>query len=106
MRQACRLPYELVVDGQTRDFGDRAYMLSPLDLAAPELIKSLLEAGVVSFKIEGRLKTSHYVAATSQVYRAALDQALAGRATNYPAPPRSTCSKVFHGASRKGSSAG
>lgn len=74
--QACRLPYELVVDGETRDSGERAYLLSPLDLAAPDLIEPLLEAGVVSFKIEGRLKTASYVAATSQTYRAALDAAI------------------------------
>lgn len=73
--QACRLPYEMVVDGETRDFGERAYLLSPLDLAAPDLIQPLLEAGVVSFKIEGRLKTASYVAATSQTYRAAIDAA-------------------------------
>ncbi len=73
--QACRLPYEMVVDGETRDFGERAYLLSPLDLAAPDLIEPLLSAGVVSFKIEGRLKTASYVAATSQTYRAALDAA-------------------------------
>jgi len=77
--QACRLPYELIVDGQPRDFGDRAYLLSPQDLAAPDLIAPLLAAGVVSFKIEGRLKSAHYVAATSQTYRAALDAALAQR---------------------------
>jgi U32 family peptidase len=74
--QACRLPYEMVVDGETRDFGERAYLLSPLDLAAPDLIEALLDAGVVSFKIEGRLKTASYVAATSQTYRAALDAAI------------------------------
>ncbi len=73
--QACRLPYEMVVDGETRDFGERAYLLSPLDLAAPDLIEPLLEAGVVSFKIEGRLKSASYVAATSQTYRAAIDAA-------------------------------
>lgn len=32
--QACRLPYELIVDGQKKELGDRAYLLSPQDLAA------------------------------------------------------------------------
>ena len=36
--QACRLPYEMVVDGAPRDLGDRAYLLSPQDLAAYDLI--------------------------------------------------------------------
>src|SRR5580704_1161189 len=36
--QACRLPYELVVDGVLRDLGDRAYLLSPEDLEASALV--------------------------------------------------------------------
>ncbi|HEX4588884.1 MAG TPA: U32 family peptidase, partial [Gemmataceae bacterium] len=73
--QACRLPYEMVVDGRPVDLGDRAYLLSPQDLAAYELVEPLAKAGVVSFKIEGRLKSAHYVAATTQTYRAAIDAA-------------------------------
>jgi putative protease len=75
--QACRLPYELVVDGETRDLGENAYLLSPQDLAAYELIEDLTQMGVASFKIEGRLKSAHYVAATTQTYRAAIRSALA-----------------------------
>ena len=74
--QACRLPYELIVDGQARDLGDRAYLLSPSDLAAYDLIGELMAAGVTAFKIEGRLKSAHYVAATCQTYRAAIDAAI------------------------------
>jgi len=81
--QACRLPYDLVVDGTTRDLGDRRYLLSPQDLAAIDDIPALLEAGVMSFKIEGRLKSPEYVAAVTQVYRRALDAALRKTA---PAP--------------------
>ena len=55
--QACRMPYELIVDGALRDLGDRRYLLSPQDLAAAREIPALLERGVVSFKIEGRLKS-------------------------------------------------
>ncbi len=71
--QACRMPYELVVDGALRDLGDRRYLLSPQDLAAVEEIPALIERGVVSFKIEGRLKSPEYVAAVCQVYRRAID---------------------------------
>lgn len=74
--QACRLPYEMLVDGQPRDLGDKAYLLSPQDLAAYELIQPLIEAGVISFKIEGRLKGGPYVAATTKMYRSAIDAAL------------------------------
>ncbi len=73
--QACRLPYQLIVDGQVKDLGDKAYLLSPSDLAAHSLIADLTHLGVKSFKIEGRLKSAHYVAATCQTYRAAIDAA-------------------------------
>ena len=78
--QACRLPYEMIVDGQKRDLGDKAYLLSPQDLAAYELIAPLIAAGVISFKIEGRLKGGAYVAAATAMYRAATDAALQSEA--------------------------
>lgn len=72
--QACRLPYELVVDGAPRDLGDRRYLLSPLDLAAYDLVPALV--GLVdSIKIEGRLKSAEYVAAATRAYRKAVDEA-------------------------------
>jgi U32 family peptidase len=78
--QACRMPYTLVVDGKQTDLGDKRYLLSPQDLAAVNEIPALLDAGVVSFKIEGRLKSPEYVAAVTQVYRRAIDDALASKA--------------------------
>lgn len=77
--QACRLPYELIVDGKRTDLGDRAYLLSPQDLAGHEQIPALLHAGVTCFKIEGRLKGPAYVAATTRLYREAIDHAIAGK---------------------------
>ncbi len=78
--QACRLPYEMIVDGERRDLGEKRYLLSPQDLAAVNDIPALIDAGVCSFKIEGRLKTPEYVAAVSQVYRRAIDRAVQDRA--------------------------
>lgn len=77
--QACRLPYELVCDGHDIDLGQQKYLLSPQDLAAYELIPDLLDAGVCSLKIEGRLKTPEYVANTVQHYRSVLDAAMDDR---------------------------
>ncbi len=82
--QACRLPYEMIVDGQKRELGDKAYLLSPQDLAAFDLIDPLIEAGVISFKIEGRLKGGPYVAATTQTYRKAIDAKLAQQPFHLP----------------------
>jgi putative protease len=77
--QACRLPYELVVDGARRDLGDRAYLLSPEDLEASALVPELVDLGVASLKIEGRLKGPAYVAAATELYRRAVDAAAAAR---------------------------
>lgn len=71
--QACRLPYDLVVDGVVTDTGDRAFLLSPQDLEASELVPRLSALGVASLKIEGRLKGPAYVAATTALYRKAVD---------------------------------
>ncbi len=72
--QACRLPYELISDGELVPLGDRKYLLSPQDLAGLELLPDLARAGVASLKIEGRLKSPEYVANITRVYRGALDE--------------------------------
>src|SRR5262245_3328020 len=77
--QACRLPYDLIVDGKTFDLGERKYLLSPQDLAAFDIVPELIDPGVRSFKNGGSLKTPEYVAATTRAYRKAVDEAWAGR---------------------------
>ena len=77
--QACRLPYELIVDGSVRPLADARYLLSPGDLYALRQIPELVSIGVDSFKIEGRYKDADYVALTTQAYRQAVDDAWAGR---------------------------
>jgi len=73
--QACRMPYDLYSDGEAIDLGNQRYLLSPQDLAGLEAMDGIIDAGVASLKIEGRLKAPEYVAATTSVYRKALDAA-------------------------------
>ncbi|MDQ8183337.1 DUF3656 domain-containing protein [Pelagicoccus sp. SDUM812005] len=73
--QACRLPYELYADGQQVELGNRRYLLSPQDLSGLDAMPEIIENGVATLKIEGRLKAPEYVAAVTQVYRKALDDA-------------------------------
>jgi putative protease len=75
--QACRLPYDLVSDGQPVDLGDRRYLLSPQDLSGLDVLPELVRSGVTSLKIEGRLKSPEYVAGITRVYRQALDRVMA-----------------------------
>ena len=74
--QACRMPYSLMVDGKEWDLGDKHYLLSPQDLMGLPVLKELVEAGVSSLKIEGRLKSPEYVASITRIYRQALDKLL------------------------------
>jgi putative protease len=76
--QACRLPYELICDGRQAGTPDRRFLLSPLDLAAYDLLPELIAAGVDAVKIEGRLKSAEYVAGAVCQYRRAIDAAAAG----------------------------
>lgn len=73
--QACRLPYDLFSDGEQIDLGNKRYLLSPQDLAGLDAMDGIIDAGVASLKIEGRLKAPEYVAAVTSVYRKALDAA-------------------------------
>lgn len=77
--QACRLPYDLVVDGAVRPLGDARYLLSPGDLYALRLMPQIVQLGIAALKIEGRYKDENYVALTTSAYRKAVDEAWAGK---------------------------
>ncbi|MCB9506589.1 MAG: U32 family peptidase [Myxococcales bacterium] len=78
--QSCRLPYELVVDGETHPLGDVRYLLSPLDLAGVHAVPALMEAGVHSLKIEGRLKGAAYATEAVTLLKHWIDAVAAGTA--------------------------
>src|ERR1022692_2312610 len=76
--QACRLPYDLMVDGEKKPLADARYLLSPGDLYTLKEIPEIVAAGGSALKIEGRYKDAEYVALTTQAYRKAVDDACAG----------------------------
>ena len=73
--QACRLPYEMIVDGTLKPLGDARYLLSPGDLYALPEIPAIIDIGISTLKIEGRYKDANYVAVTTDAYRRAVDAA-------------------------------
>jgi U32 family peptidase len=75
--QACRMPYDLIVDDQEYYLGDKKYLLSPQDLAGLNVLPEIVKSGVSCLKIEGRLKAPEYVASVTRVYRSALDKIVA-----------------------------
>lgn len=76
--QTCRLPYELIEKESNNDISklDRGYLLSTRDMSSLEYIPFLIDAGVTSFKIEGRMKSPEYVATVTKIYRKYIDLAL------------------------------
>lgn len=93
--QACRLPYELVVDGQIQPLADARYLLSPEDLFALRQVPELSDAGVAALKIEGRYKDAEYVAATTQAYRQAVDAAWEKRKHTVSAADQLSLEQVY-----------
>ena len=71
--QYCRLPYTLV-DGRGRIIARDKHLLSLRDLNQSDRLEELLDAGVTSLKIEGRLKEMAYVKNCTAYYRQALDR--------------------------------
>jgi putative protease len=77
--QACRLPYEMLVDGKPKPLADARYLLSPGDLFALRHLPQIIDTGVSCLKIEGRYKDADYVALATQAYRQAVDDAWSHR---------------------------
>ena len=78
--QPCRLPYKLLNSrGEDMLHGKDAgqYLLSPKDMNTLGILPQLIDAGVVSYKIEGRMKRPEYVAIVVDAYRRAIDSYLA-----------------------------
>lgn len=70
--QSCRLPYDLLENDKKIDTG---YLLSTRDLCSLKFLPKLISCGVTSFKIEGRMKSSEYVATVTRIYRKYIDLA-------------------------------
>ncbi len=83
--QACRWEYTITEKsraGENYEIQEDTrgtYILNSRDLCMVDHIKDLIEAGVDSFKIEGRMKSPYYVATTTNAYRRKIDDVLAGR---------------------------
>lgn len=71
--QPCRLPYELYRDGVRQNTEKERYLLSLKDICTLSILPELIEAGVCSFKIEGRMKRAEYAAGVVEIYRKYLD---------------------------------
>lgn len=89
--QYCRLPYTMI-DAEDRVIASGKHFLSLKDMNRSEQLEALLDAGVSSFKIEGRLKDVSYVKNITAYYRQKLDLILERRPEYLRAPVN--CSKI------------
>lgn len=96
--QPCRLPYTLVDEKGQDVLGDKAgsYLLSSRDLSTIDVIPDLIEAGVSSLKIEGRMKRPEYVATVVRTYREAIDTYYAGKGYAVTQEERDDLAQIFN----------
>ena len=73
--QPCRLPYS-VLDNKKEEYVRDKFVLSPKDQALIEYLPQMIEHGIFSLKIEGRMKQATYAAGVVSVYRKYLDKAI------------------------------
>ncbi|HHV74132.1 MAG TPA: U32 family peptidase [Thermoanaerobacterium sp.] len=77
----CRLKYDLL-DDKMNTIASNMHLLSMADLCTIDHIKDMIESGIDSFKIEGRMKEKEYVASVVASYRKAIDAYLSGEKIN------------------------
>lgn len=81
--QPCRWKYHLVEEKRPGEYFEISedkgtHIMNSRDMCMIEHIPELIDAGVTSFKIEGRMKSAYYAAAVTNAYRHAIDYALRG----------------------------
>lgn len=80
--QPCRWSYKLVEETRPGEYFEihqnnrGSHILSPKDLCLIEHLQKLIDAGINSFKVEGRTKSLYYVSAVAKAYRNAIDEVL------------------------------
>lgn len=87
--QPCRWSYKLLEETRPNQYYEieqnerGTHILSPKDLMLIDYIPQLIDAGVDSFKVEGRTKSLYYVSAVAKTYRKAIDDILNGKNVNF-----------------------
>lgn len=71
--QPCRMEYDVVKNGKVLNPGDSKYVLSPKDICTLKILPDIIESGVYSLKIEGRMKKPEYTAGVVSIYRKYID---------------------------------
>lgn len=94
--QPCRLPYTLNSHSGKQYETKGRYLLSPSDLSLIEYLPQLVEKGIDSLKIEGRMKRPEYVAIVTRAYRQALDLVASGGRTAQAGVLQEQMKRIFN----------
>jgi putative protease len=97
---SCRQKYSLVKD--SKQITKEEYLLSTKDLCSVEQIGKLIDIGVDSFKIEGRMKSPEYVYITTKIYRQAVDSYIKNKKVNIDDNLINDLKKIFNRGFTKG----
>ena len=71
--QPCRMEYDVIQNKKVLNPGDSKYVLSPKDICTLNILPDIIESGVHSLKIEGRMKKTEYIAGVVSIYRKYID---------------------------------
>jgi len=96
----CRQPYNLISNG--KKVNKEEYILSTKDLSSLEYIGNLIDIGVDSFKIEGRMKSPEYVYMVTKIYRKAIDSYLENGKVSINEEDIKNLKKIFNRGFTKG----
>jgi len=97
---SCRQKYNLISEG--RKVNKDEYIISTKDLCSLETIGNLIDIGVDSFKIEGRMKSPEYVYLVTKIYRKAIDSYLSCGKVNISEEDMKDLKKIFNRKFTKG----
>lgn len=89
----CRLPYTLLKDGEPKEKG---YLLSSKDVCTLDILPELINTGVKSFKIEGRMKSKEYVGIVTSIYRKYIDLAQSNKEYKVDELDREILMQIFN----------
>ena len=77
--QSCRWKYHVLQDGKRLSDSDKLFSMSSKDLRGLRQVPAMMEVGVSSLKIEGRMKSAYYLATVVSTYRRLIDAVSAGK---------------------------
>lgn len=92
---SCRLPYKLCKDGKELKVEGK-YLLSTRSLCTIDEIDKLIESGIESFKIEGRMKSSEYVGYVTRLYRQKIDEYYNNNNVNVSLNEKNNLKKLYN----------